>query len=1007
MIPRKLTLINFLSYRHTELDFTGLHTACICGANGAGKSSLLEAITWVIWGETRIKSDEDLIHLGEMETRVDFEFTYDAQHYRIIRTRNRNKKGTLDFQIVTDKGYKSIAGKGLTDTENKIKECLKIDYDTFTNSAYLRQGRADEFMLRSPSERKKILADLLKLEQYEKLSDKAKELAREFKIKAEEISRNLEDNQAKLEQKQTLKLELEEIERELAYYQEKQLNNQEKLQKIQLLNNQRISLKDRFNWQNNQVKTIAQKIQQLQLEKNNLEQEISKLNLILSQEEDINNNYEQWQKLRQEDEALNVKFNKYQLLLEEKQKLDKSLQTESNNLILAIQKEKTNLANLVRQEKELETIVNKTSSLEADLDKLYICRQKLSQLDEIQVKANTLLQQKQSLETEINREEVMLLARLKQLETEENNLQKKLNQVPQIRQEFFTLEARLREIENKKNYQKRIKEKGEHKNHLIQRYLDNQNSLAVQIQKLNEKLETLNQDHAVCPLCERELDNTHLKYVLTKTKEEKKQMESESSYYEIEIINSQRELENLRKEYAQLNQELVLEESIKQDYIRLENQLNSLDDIYTQYESIIAEKAELNNKLKRGNYAEDSQVKLKAIIEEIDNLNYSQENHALLRKEEASLRWVEFQQSKIKDAEKQLKKLAQQKPDLEIKIKSLENSLKSLQENSPLQLQLNQIEEEIKTLNYDRTWHQNIREKGQKLQSYQLKYGELQQGKKQYPQLIAKQTQIETNLAQYNQEKQTAEKELNSLQEELSQLVDYSQELKTLEQEVTNCQNNINKLLTKKGGLEQSLSNLKEREKEVKELENRLQEAQKKYRIYQELTVAFGKNGIPSLMIENILPQLQDEANHILNSLTGSQLSVQFLTQKPKANSSKKSNPQYKDTLEIIISDTQGTRSYETYSGGEAFRINFAIRLALSRILAQRSGTRLQLLIVDEGFGTQDAEGCDRLIAALNEIASEFACILMVTHVNQFKEAFQTRIEVYKTSEGSKIKLSS
>lgn len=92
---------------------------------------------------------------------------------------------------------------------------------------------------------------------------------------------------------------------------------------------------------------------------------------------------------------------------------------------------------------------------------------------------------------------------------------------------------------------------------------------------------------------------------------------------------------------------------------------------------------------------------------------------------------------------------------------------------------------------------------------------------------------------------------------------------------------------------------------------------------------------------------------------------------------------------------------------GEAFRINFAIRLALSRILAQRAGTRLQLLIVDEGFGTQDTDGCNRLIGALNAIASEFACILTVTHVNQFKEAFQTRIEVYKTQEGSKIKLSS
>jgi len=59
--------------------------------------------------------------------------------------------------------------------------------------------------------------------------------------------------------------------------------------------------------------------------------------------------------------------------------------------------------------------------------------------------------------------------------------------------------------------------------------------------------------------------------------------------------------------------------------------------------------------------------------------------------------------------------------------------------------------------------------------------------------------------------------------------------------------------------------------------------------------------------------------------------------------------------------------------------VSNAIRLALARLLAQRAGAALQLLIVDEGFGTQDQEGCDRLIAAINAIASDFACILTVT----------------------------
>ncbi|MGB3755985.1 MAG: SbcC/MukB-like Walker B domain-containing protein, partial [Rivularia sp. (in: cyanobacteria)] len=124
-----------------------------------------------------------------------------------------------------------------------------------------------------------------------------------------------------------------------------------------------------------------------------------------------------------------------------------------------------------------------------------------------------------------------------------------------------------------------------------------------------------------------------------------------------------------------------------------------------------------------------------------------------------------------------------------------------------------------------------------------------------------------------------------------------------------------------------------------------------------------------------------------------------------KSSKAKKKNAKLIDTLDIVIADARGTRAYETYSGGEAFRINFAIRLALAKLLAQRAGAALQLLIVDEGFGTQDNEGCDRLIAAINAIAPDFACILTVTHMPHLKEAFAARIEVNKTQDGSQIRM--
>jgi exonuclease SbcC len=93
------------------------------------------------------------------------------------------------------------------------------------------------------------------------------------------------------------------------------------------------------------------------------------------------------------------------------------------------------------------------------------------------------------------------------------------------------------------------------------------------------------------------------------------------------------------------------------------------------------------------------------------------------------------------------------------------------------------------------------------------------------------------------------------------------------------------------------------------------------------------------------------------------------------------------------------------FSGGEAFRVNFAIRLALSEVLAQRAGARLQTLVIDEGFGSQDALGRQRLIEAINLVRPDFAKILVITHVEELKDVFPTRIEVEKGDRGSVVRV--
>jgi exonuclease SbcC len=169
---------------------------------------------------------------------------------------------------------------------------------------------------------------------------------------------------------------------------------------------------------------------------------------------------------------------------------------------------------------------------------------------------------------------------------------------------------------------------------------------------------------------------------------------------------------------------------------------------------------------------------------------------------------------------------------------------------------------------------------------------------------------------------------------------------------------------------------------------------------YKQLERAFGKDGVPALLIEQALPQIENRANNILERLSGGTMTVRFVTQ---AEYKDHRREDLRETLDIQISDSAGVRDYEMYSGGEAFRVNFAIRLALAEVLAQRAGARLQTLVIDEGFGSQDALGRQRLVEAINLIRQDFAKILVITHIDELKDVFPVRIEVTKTSQGSQV----
>src|SRR4051812_20484027 len=225
MIPVRLALRNFLSYTdvHEPLVFEGIHVACLSGDNGAGKSTLLDAITWALWGYSRAGSGsaQQLVHAGRTEMEVDFEFRLAGETYRVLRKwtapRGRTGSGTsvLELSIKDGDSFRSISGNVIRETESNIVGLLRMSYATFTNSAFILQGRADAFTTRTPAERKQVLGEILELAEYDRLQGLARDEVRRRESRHRELDDRIREADAELAARPTYEAERTPLEDEI------------------------------------------------------------------------------------------------------------------------------------------------------------------------------------------------------------------------------------------------------------------------------------------------------------------------------------------------------------------------------------------------------------------------------------------------------------------------------------------------------------------------------------------------------------------------------------------------------------------------------------------------------------------------------------------------------------------------------------------------------------------------------------------------------------------------
>jgi exonuclease SbcC len=316
------------------------------------------------------------------------------------------------------------------------------------------------------------------------------------------------------------------------------------------------------------------------------------------------------------------------------------------------------------------------------------------------------------------------------------------------------------------------------------------------------------------------------------------------------------------------------------------------------------------------------------------------------------------------------------------------------------QKKLARLDKQLEKLGYDVSAHDRARDKELELRAVEDEYTSLKSAKEVSKQIEGEIANLKSEITNRQAEIDTLQADYEAARANLEAAQAGAPDLDEEERELFRLREAENKARSELGGAQQRVDILDVQRDRRAAFEHECEDLQRQIGRHRTLERAFGKDGVPALLIEQALPQIEDKANELLERLSDGQMSIRFATQTEYKD---KRRDDLRETLDIQISDSAGIRNYEMYSGGEAFRVNFAIRLALSKILAQRKGARLQTLVIDEGFGSQDTQGRQRLIEAINLVKHDFAKILVITHLDELKDAFPTRIEVHKTDRGSTI----
>ena len=853
MIPTKLILRNFLPYKgEVSLDMRTIRVACIAGDNGAGKSSLLDAMTWALWGKARGGVERDLMSLGTTEMGVDFHFLLGNHEYRVLRRRRRRGSSPdiahLEVQLrevaTTDQSpWRAITGDTLSQTQKLLIRTIGMEYDTFINSAFILQGRADEFTTKGPTDRKQVLGDILGLGNYDELEERARVQRRDAEAGRKAIDAKLEQIAHELQGRPGIEAELGTVSAEL----------------IDLIA---------------AIAMLADEYDLARARRGELEGRAA-------------------------------------AAIEAERRRDEHTR-EADRLRGRIAATEQRIAELARIVADAERIRHGYRELQEAVARDQAANAALATLNELQGRYS-------AAEKRVDSARNLLLQEQHALDHQAAELQRQQARLPEIETTYTRIAARLKAVGEAEGRRPILTESVTSATEEIGgRRADNER-LKKEMHRVKELQTQMDSAGAVCTLCRRPVGEDERQHIHDEYQDDGLRLKAEYTTN----LGRVRELEG---EIAACNTQLAEITALARDGIKLAR-----------------EEGDLRRQVMT---ARDAGVTLLAVTRDRDLLVQTLAQGSFA------------QESQAEAAE---------------------------------------LAGAIKAVDYDREVHRQIRAQIAELGPFDGRVRELERAEHAIGPERERLTEDRATLALRDTARAEETARAAELRASVAELPALIRRCDDLGIELDGKRRQQDELTRRQGRLEESLhrfADLDEEDGRLREERRTLSEAEGAYR---ELVKAFGKGGIQAMIIESAVPELQDEANALLANMPGNSMRVEFRTQRETRKGDTV------EALEIIIGDEAGQRDYAMYSGGEAFRINFAIRVALAKLLARRAGAKLQMLVIDEGFGTQDARGRDSLVEAIRSIEGEFEMILVITHVQELRELFPTQIMVEKGPNGSQI----